>query len=109
MSRGGSNPLRQKERKRKMAMLPTKNELKEVSLEALTAYYEMLGEEMTRRKTEEKRRQCEEVMLLLKQAFDLAANYNIRINVVDENMEIDVTDGEIYGVSHNTIAIDLYR
>lgn len=92
-----------------MAILPTKNELKEVSLDTLTTYYEMLGEEMARRKTEAKRKQCEEVMLLLNQAFDLAANYDIRINVVDDNVEIDVTDGEIYGVSHNTIAIDLYR
>ena len=92
-----------------MAILPTKNELKEVSLDTLTTYYEMLGEEIERRKAEGKRKQCEEVMLLLNQAFDLAIKYDIRINVADENMEIDVTDGEIYGVSYNTIAIDLYR
>jgi tellurite resistance protein len=112
MSRGGNNPLRQKERKRKMAILPTKNELKEVSLDTLTAYYEMLGEEMARRKTEVKRRQREEVIELLNQAFDLATEYNIRINVVDSNAEIDidVNDGEIYGgADYNTIAIDLYR
>lgn len=94
-----------------MAMLPTKNELKEVSLDTLTTYYEMLEEEMARRKTEAKRKQCEEVMLLLNQAFVLAANYDIRINVVDDNVEIDIdiNDGEIYDVDYNTIAINLYR
>lgn len=94
-----------------MAILPTKNELKEVSLDTLTTYYEMLEEEIERRKAEGKRKQCEEVMLLLNQAFDLAIKYNIHINVVDDNAEIDIdiNDGEIYDVDYNTIAIDLYR
>ena len=94
-----------------MAILPTKNELKELSLDTLTTYYEMLEEEIERRKAEGKRKQCEEVMLLLNQAFDLAAYYDIRINVVDDNAEIDIdiNDGEIYDVDYNTIAIDLYR
>ena len=50
-------------------------------------------------------------MLLLNQAIDLAIKYNICINVVDDNAEIDIdiNDGEIYGVDYNTIAIDLYR
>ena len=50
-------------------------------------------------------------MLLLNQAFDLAIKYNIHINVIDDNAEIDIdiNDGEIYDVDYNTIAIDLYR
>lgn len=95
-----------------MATLPTKNELKEVSLETLTTYYEMLEEEIKRRKSEVKRRQRDEVIELLNQAFDLATEYNIHINVVDSNAEIDidVNDGEIYGgADYNTIVIDLYR
>ena len=94
-----------------MAILPTKNELKEVSLETLTTYYEMLGEEITQRKSETKRRQCEEVMQLLNQAFDLAAKYNITLNVTDTNAEIDidVNDADIDIADYNTITIDLYR
>lgn len=100
-----------------MAILPTKNELKEVSLEALETYKEFLEEEITVRRYSEKQRysekgkQLEEVIELLNQAFDLAANYNIRINVVDDNAEIDidVNDGEIYGsISDNKIIIDLF-
>lgn len=91
-----------------MAILPTKNELEEVSLETLTAYYEMLGEEITQRKTDAQKRKREEILQLLNRAFDLATEYNVRINVVDSNVEIDVdiTDGEIYGgADYNTIII----
>lgn len=91
-----------------MAILPTKNELKEVSLETLTTYYEMLGEEITQRKTDAQKRKREEILQLLNRAFDLATEYNVRINVVDSNVEIDVdiTDGEIYGgADYNTIII----
>lgn len=93
-----------------MAILPTKNELKEVSLETLTTYREMLDEEITQRKCEAKRKNCEEVMQLLNRAFDLATNYNITLNVFDGNAEIDVNinDGEIHSADYSTIIIDLF-
>lgn len=94
-----------------MAILPTKNELKEVSLEALETYKAFLEEEITVRRQSEKGKQLGEIIELLNQAFDLAANYNIRINVIDDNAEIDidVSDGEIYGsINDNKIIIDLF-
>ena len=94
-----------------MAILPTKNELKEVSLEALETYKAFLEEEITERKCSEKRKQCEKVTELLNQAFDLAAKYNITLNVTDTNAEIDidVNDADIDIADYNTITIDLYR
>lgn len=94
-----------------MAVLPTKNELKEVSLEALETYKEFLEEEITERKCFEKRRQCEEVMQLLNEAFDLAQKYDITLNVSDDNAEIDIdiNDADISNVGYSTIIIDLYR
>lgn len=93
-----------------MAILPTKNELKEVSLDTLTAYYEMLGEELTQRKSEERRKKCEEVILLLERALDLAKEYDITLNVTDDNAEIDIeiNDGEITNIGYSNINIDLY-
>lgn len=93
-----------------MAILPTKNELKEVSLETLTAYYEMLEEEITQRKSEVKRKNCEEVIFHLERAFNLAKEYDITLNVSDSNAEIDIdiNDGKISNIGYSTIIIDLF-
>ena len=92
-----------------MAILPTKNELKEVSLDTLTTYYEMLEEEIERRKAEGKRKQCEEVMLLLNQAFDLAQEYNITLTFcnMEAEIEMDINDADISPIGCDTITIDL--
>ena len=93
-----------------MAILPTKNELKEVSLDALTAYYEMLGEEIVQRKSDARKKQCEEVVQLLNEAFDLAVKYNIGLNVTDVNgeMNVEVRDVDIHNADYNTIILDLF-
>ena len=93
-----------------MAILPTKNELKDVSLETLTAYYEMLEKEIAQRKSETKKKQCEEILQLLNRAFDLAKEYDITLNVSDSNAEIDIdiNDADISNIGYSTIIIDLY-
>lgn len=93
-----------------MAILPTKNELKEVSLEALETYKAFLEEEITERRCSEKRKQCEEILQLLNRAFDLAKDYDITLNVSDSNAEIDIdiNDADISNVGYSTIIIDLY-
>lgn len=92
-----------------MAILPTKNELKEVSLDTLTTYYEMLGEELMQRKSEERKKKCEEVMKLLNQAFDLAVKYNITLNVSDDSadIDIDINDADISNIGDSTITFDV--
>lgn len=104
-------PSPKKREEIKMAILPTKNELKDVSLEALETYKAFLEEEITVRRQSEKRKQCEEVMKLLNQAFDLAVKYNISLNVTDVDGEMDVEevrDIDIHNAG-NTIIIDLFR
>ncbi len=73
-----------------MAILPTKNELKDVSLETLTTYCEMLQEEVNRRKMEEKQKISEEVVKKLEEAFDFAKKHDISVYFEDEEQLLSI-------------------
>ena len=61
-----------------MATLPTKNELKEISLEALETYKDFLEEEITVRRRE-KERTAKEIAKTLEEIFKLAEKNDINI------------------------------
>lgn len=75
-----------------MAILPTKNELKEVSLEALETYKEFLEEEITVRRRSEKERTAKEIAESLEKIFKLAERNDINIFFEDEEQTLHLDD-----------------
>lgn len=75
-----------------MATLPTKNELKEASLEALETYKEFLEEEITVRRRSEKERTAKEIAKALEEIFKLAEKNDINIFFEDEEQTLHLDD-----------------